>query len=174
MLNLIAWTVESLNAIQGLSQHHYYESSNIPIQEVPFWGMFSGCCELCKPAIWAPFIHLTWGTSQIVHVPVFRFIISICSHLKRLANPRSHASSAPRIICVCFLMRRRDCVNLLRGKKEREMERARGKEKERPMSCSYCKLKKRKHGASESEIRQETSDRGKGWQQRKNKVKREI
>lgn len=47
----------------------------------------------------------------------FAVIISICSHLKRLANTRSHASSALRIICVCFLTPRRDCVNLLRGEK---------------------------------------------------------
>lgn len=76
----------------------------------------------------------------------FAVIISICSHLKRLANPRSHASNAPRIICVCFLTRRRDCANLLGGKieREREMERDGGKEKERPVSCSQVGGKKRK------------------------------
>lgn len=57
------------------------------------------------------------------HMCQFAVIISICSHLKRLANPRSHASSAPRIICVCFLTRRRDCANLFRGKeRERDTE----------------------------------------------------
>lgn len=29
----------------------------------PFEVCFSGCCELCKPAICAPFIPFTWGTS---------------------------------------------------------------------------------------------------------------
>lgn len=78
--------------------------------------MFLGCCERCKPAICAPFIFLLPGGQASWHMCQFAVIISICSHFKRLANPRSHASSAPRIICVCFLTQRRDCVNLLRGK----------------------------------------------------------
>lgn len=88
--------------------------------------MFTGgCCELCKPAICALFISSLPGGQASSRVCQFAVIISICSHLKRLANPRSHASSVPRIICVCFLTRRRDCVNLLTGKereREREME----------------------------------------------------
>lgn len=35
------------------------DSGGFPF-EVCFLG---GCCELCKPAICAPFIPLTWGTS---------------------------------------------------------------------------------------------------------------
>lgn len=68
---------------------------------VVFWG----CCELSKPAYFVrlflpPFYLGDKPAHACVSLP---FIISICSHLKRLANPRSHASNAPRIICVCFL-----------------------------------------------------------------------
>src|SRR4029434_10590653 len=51
---------------------------------------------------------------------------------KRQANPRSPASSTPRIICVCFRTERRDCVNLLR-KRARKRER----EREREHACIF-------------------------------------
>lgn len=131
-----------------------------------------------------PFVHLSFllpGGQASVRMCQFAVIISICSHLKRLANPRSHASSAPRIICVCFLTQRRDCVNLLRGKgrerkresdMERDLERRREREKEKPMSCSQVGEKRKTRDIWER--RQETGDSGKGRRQGKNKVKREI
>lgn len=89
----------------------------------------------------------------------FAIIISICSHSKRLVNPRSHASNAPRIICVCFLTRRRDWANLLGGGK-REGERWRETEGKRDR-CLAHKLGggQETNGTSEGEIRRKTRDK---------------
>lgn len=133
--------------------------------------MFTGgCCELCKPAICALFISSLPGGQASSRVCQFAVIISICSHLKRLANPRSHASSVPRIICVCFLTRRRDCVNLLTGKereREREMEEKKRRRETSVLLVSFLnkkkKLKKGRHETSESEIRQKTRQVTEGW-----------
>lgn len=38
-----------------------------------------GCCELCKPAICEPFIPLTWGTSELMHVSVCRYYFHMLS-----------------------------------------------------------------------------------------------
>ncbi len=118
----------------------------------PFEVCFRGAVS-CVSLLFVRLSFLLPGGQASSRMCQFAVIISICSHLKRLANPRSHASSAPRIIYVCFLTRRRDCVNLLRGRKrererERERERWRGdreKEKKRDQ-CLAHKLggKKRK------------------------------
>lgn len=92
-----------------------------------FFGALLTClCLLLFFLFFSP-----WGRASLRWCQ-FAVIISIRSQLKQLANPPSHASSAARIICVCFLTRRRDCANLLWGETgERGREREKGGEGER-------------------------------------------
>lgn len=91
-----------------------------------FFGALLTClCLLLFFLFFSP-----WGRASLRWCQ-FAVIISIRSQLKQLANPPSHASSAARIICVCFLTRRRDCANLLWGETgEREGERGRKGERD--------------------------------------------
>lgn len=176
MLNLAACVEQ--NGITGCSRRHVSTSliwtRRYHAGGFPFEVCFQGSSELCKPAICAPF-HSSYLGDELAHACVsLLVIISICSHLKRLANPRSHASSAPRIICVCFLTRWRDCVNLLRGeKKNRERWREKKRKKEtNVLHISWKKEEDMGHLRVKYERRHKTSDRGKRRRQRKNKVKR--
>lgn len=107
------------------SQQHEYECACCPdTRRFRSDKWLLQWCELCKASFFSPGGQTSSSSCQFV------VIISICSHLKRLANPRSHAGSARRIICVCFLTWRTDSVNLLKGKNG-EMEQMWGGKKER-------------------------------------------